>query len=173
MFMSNSLPRTIRPFRLARAEGAVSGRMTLEGMRRLRPSLVSPEGEVVLDLRFYVDGEGHHCIEGRISAALELVCQRCLGGMRFHVDNEIRLEAVVREEDAECFERGYEPLLAPQASVRLASLVEDELILALPPHPRHPQRECGLSPAYRPESLPDGPQEHNDNPFAVLAGRRR
>ncbi|NIR32366.1 MAG: hypothetical protein GWN84_24300 [Gammaproteobacteria bacterium] len=169
--MSTSLPERIRPLRLARRGERVSGRMPVAGMSRLLESLYSDAGEVAVDLRFHRDDEGHHRITGTVQGTLELVCQRCLGPLRFEVDSAVCLEVVERVEDATQPEEGYEPLLVTEEHVSLRRLVEDELILALPPYPRHAQGVCGIAARYRPVS--DAESGGRQRPFDVLAKLKR
>jgi len=57
--------------------------------------------------------------------------------------------------------------------VALRSLVEDELLLAVPAAPMHPPEECPVKLDELnadPEQSPDVAQEVAGNPFAALAG---
>jgi len=54
-------------------------------------------------------------------------------------------------------------------------MVEDELLLVLPPFPLHERQDCPAKEdleAFEPEQTPDEPEAKNreDNPFSVLAG---
>ena len=53
-------------------------------------------------------------------------------------------------------------------------LIEDELILAIPPAPRHPEAECAVKLAdYQREPETEAPKAAKVNPFAVLAELKR
>ncbi len=169
--MSTSLPEHIRPVRLARRGERVSGRTSVAGMSRLLESLYSDTGEVSVDLRFHRDEEGHDRITGTLHGTLELVCQRCLGPLRFDVDSEVRLELASREDEAARPEEDYEGLLVSGERVSLRSVIEDELMLALPAYPRHTEGACRVAAQYRPS--PDAGAAERQRPFGVLARLKR
>jgi uncharacterized protein len=165
--MSGTLPQSIHPYRLAHRGGSLIGQLPLVGMSRLRESLYSDAGEVHVNLRFRCDEQGRHRVDGSVRALLQLTCQRCLGAMGYEVDNEVHLELVARPEDAGRVENGYEPLLVRDDLVAVRSMVEDELLLALPAHPRHAEGQCRVAPEYRPQ--PQAESTERTRPFEVLA----
>jgi uncharacterized protein len=103
-------------------------------------------------------------------AQLALVCQRCLGPLPTRLATErsflfVADEAVAAELDAD----HEDDVLALTRSLDLRSLVEDELLLALPLVPRHDV--C-------PEPLPmaddaDASEPERAHPFAALAALKR
>jgi uncharacterized protein len=108
----------------------------------------------------------------RGGADLSLVCQRCLGPLptRLAAERDFVFaadETIAAELDAD----SEDDVLALTRSLDLRSLVEDELLLALPLVPRH--ELC-------PEPLPmaagdadDAPEAERPNPFAALAALKR
>lgn len=99
-------------------------------------------------------------LQARLSVAL--TCQRCLLPMQLdlEVDRHFRFvvdEAAALAEDDNC----EEDLLSPSPDLTLQSLLEDELLLAMPLIPRHDHCDSPI------ELVADQDLPH---PFAALAG---
>jgi uncharacterized protein len=157
----------VDPWRLAAQGRTLTGRIALDSLPRLAPALADG-GEAEYRLAFHLDGEHRAVVSGHVSAGLVLQCQRCLGPMLVPVDSHFELAFVHGLDEAARLPESYEPALTEDGWVRPAELVEDELLLALPPVPLHDAADCA---AERMEPMPDdGPQA--DNPFAALAALR-
>ena len=143
-------------------------------MPRLTPLLASSEGEAAFTLEFDQDGEQRARIRGHVQAPLSLVCQRCLEQMVLQVDAKFQLSPVAGPREAEMLPAEYDPLMLDEPLLHLLDLVEDELILAIPPAPRHPRAECPatLDGSEEPAAVAED-QALADNPFAMLAKLKR
>jgi uncharacterized protein len=86
------------------------------------------------------------------------------------LDTEFRLGLVRSQEAAERLARGYEPLLVTAEPARVADIVSDEVLLALPFAPVHEAPDVchGLYEDYQPST-----DAQRENPFAVLAGLKQ
>jgi len=98
----------------------------------------------------------------KASLLVEQICQRCLLPMAvtLAVDRHFRFvanEAAALAEDDDC----EEDLLSPTPELTLQTLLEDELLLAMPLIARH---------AVCDKPLPRQPEEQAPHPFAALAG---
>jgi uncharacterized protein len=104
----------------------------------------------------------------RAEAAVGLECQRCLQRMVVPLAVDQRLFFVAGEEAAAALDaESDDDVLALEPALDLKSLVEDELLLALPLVPRH--EVC-------PEPLPVEPETEvpaSAHPFAALAAFKR
>jgi uncharacterized protein len=105
-----------------------------------------------------------------VATRLALVCQRCLGPVDAALSIEkalrfVRGEDVAAELDAD----GDDDVLDSSRNLDLRSLIEDELLLALPLVPRHD--EC--PPAYREHFPAESRADDKPSPFAVLAALKR
>jgi uncharacterized protein len=118
--------------------------------------------QVQVGLKFGVDEKGNLCIDGTLRVRLHLVCQRCLEPMAFLIDSEVHLGIISSMAGDGGLCPGYSPLLLAQEPVSLLSIVEDELMLALPDVPKHRDPECAIASAYLATAHP---REH---PFAEL-----
>ena len=163
-----SLPSKIDPWRLAAESGRLEGSLALAALPRLIAELNRTDGVVSVALVAGIDPRGVRFIGGALQTGVELVCQRCLGRLRLALDVTVSLGLVHSEAEADRLPEEYEPLLVPEGTIRVADLVEDELLLALPQIPRHDDaRDCEANGYRTPDRV-----EH-DQPFATLASLLR
>lgn len=164
--MSEQLPQRVDALRLAESGRRLRGSLALEQLPRLGALLRNPSGCVSLDLEFARDEQGQACVNGGVWGQLQMTCQRCLGSITVAVHTDVSLDIVTSE--AEWMRRGgaREPLIVGQEPTALADLVEDELLLAIPQIPMHPDGLCHAEI----DSAPADGVTSAENPFAVLAG---
>lgn len=164
--MSDQLPDTIKPQSLIDTGGHLSGYTVLADMERLSAMLASNDGVVETRLDFGKDHQGIRFIKGRLKAELLLTCQRCLETVPYPVDLALSLALVGSEDQAAGLPEQYDPLVLDSQSLSLTTLIEDELILALPIVAMHPESECTNRV---PTDEDDGHVADKPNPFAALA----
>lgn len=165
--MSQHFPALADPRRFADLGKHFKGRIPLSSFSRLHALLVDPAGDAEFELKFGREA-GRAVVRGRVQAKLGLECQRCRELMTFAADSELCLAVVEGLEEMELLPEQYDPLLLPAPTVKLAELLEDELLLSLPQVPMHPAGECV------PPSSGDGSDAVAEkNPFAVLAELKR
>ncbi len=160
-------------FRKLAASGAhVGGVIPLDELQRMGLELLDRHGLVTVALDFGIDAEGHRVIKGRVEAELTLQCQRCLAAMRLAVGTEVRLAMVWSESEIASLPQRFDGIVVGEEPGDLFDLVEDELLLALPFAPRHPQGECGAQGSETRETgeqeMTEIDAETRENPFAVL-----
>lgn len=167
---SAASPLLIDVFQAARQGDAIEGALSLSAMQRLRPSLTSDEGEVRYRYVGCKDALGRPAGALTVSATVQLVCDRCSRPVDVQLTNEANYYFVATESELGRIpvdEADEEPLLG---SMRfdLASLIEDDAILALPMSPRHDV--CGPGLVTAPRETDDGEgAETRRHPFADLA----
>ncbi len=162
--MLTQLPLHIDPIQLADRGARLQGELALSLLRRLSENLWSADGTVSLDLLFTRDRSGSRRVDGEIKATLRVQCQRCMGPMDLEVNSVVRLELLTDPGQPSRMPPEYEPFIVPTESTLLPELVEDELILALPISPLHPDQEC-MQPGW----ITNENNVTKPNPFAVLA----
>lgn len=166
------VPDYLDPWRAAEQGRRLEGTIALAELPRVVDLLINPEGGGRFELEFFRDDKRRSCVRGRVTATLELRCQRCLGPLAFQVDATLLLGLVQGFDEAERLPEEYDPLIVEDDRVRPAELVEDELILALPQVPMHAPHEACADGAMRqaPVDAPAGEpgEEEADNPFQVL-----
>jgi len=173
--MLSQLPEQADPRRLCEQGKGFKGSIALRDFPRLAPLLTSDEGEAAFTLEFDQDAERRLRIRGHVTASLVVCCQRCLNDMTLDVDVRFQLSPVSGPQEAEQLPEDYDPLLLEERLLHPADLIEDELILAVPSAPRHPEAQCRVNLAdFKVEQVAVEDEEPaKDNPFAVLANLKR
>ena len=172
--MLSGLPDHVDPYRLCDQARSFEGRLNLADLSRLAEVLVSAEGQA--SYRIVCDRDEHRRarIRGSVDAVMVVTCQRCMGPMNWPVHAEFQLAVVTSEAQAEQLPADYDALLLEGETIQLASLIEDELLLAVPVAPLHPASECSVNPAdWSPPEIEPETDSKRENPFAVLAGLKR
>jgi uncharacterized protein len=155
------LPKVIDSLAFARAGSTVVGVIELADLPRLAGELADDRGRLACRLTGNRDSEENSWLTLEVAGSLTLRCQRCLGNVVVPVSVRSRLLLVPSGQpwpDEELVDDGFDAIAADKEMV-LASLVEDEVLLALPLAPMHDACEA-------PIPLID---EHEPSPFAVLA----
>lgn len=141
----------------------VEERAPLSRFPRLLDQLADQDGVITYAVHFTSDPMGRPCLHVIAQGEVSLICQRTLVPFRFAVAVDARLGVITREEDESQLLAEHEPLLLTSGEDRsLDSIVEDELLLALPAIPVKPGSE-GQGPVWQ-----ESPQTTR-NPFAALA----
>lgn len=159
---------------MVQQQHSFQGRLPLARMKRLATSLAGTDGEAVYQLDFDRDNTGMACLRVRVEAGLPLLCQRTLDVFVQPVSLDQRLGLIADESDEAALPEGFEPLLISDHQLRLADVIEDELILALPLVPLSPgapldynEYEAGAdAPTSATQNEAGGERE---NPFAILS----
>ena len=168
--MSQHLPDHLDPWRFADLAKRAEGSFLLVELPRLCDCLADPQGEVCFNLEFFRDKRNRACLHGAVEAQLILECQRCLETMLFAVNSKVELAFIEGLDEAESLPEELDPYLVNNGQVELRDLIEDELLLALPQVPMHPQGECVSDMGEQPD---EKPVMERESPFAVLAELKR
>lgn len=191
-------PRRLDVARFARQGARLADQMPLETLQRLSEGTCPPDDALASQVTWSAQGALREVLGGapelrlrlQAEATVWLHCQRCLQPMpvALRVDRMLRF-ARNDDEAAELDEASEdEDVLALGRPLDLPTLVEDELIMALPIVPRH--EACPqplLAPAAPAAALPDATagaesdQGQNEadratdrpHPFAVLGALKR
>ncbi len=147
----------------ARNGKELRGEMALSALSRLGDVLANSEGTLTYILRGRHD-DGRDMLNVSLQGVCTLRCQRCLNELKYPVNTDSRL-LLLPADELDAFEED-DDVDAIEADSRLdvVALIEEELLLALPFAPRHPEGEC--APAV-------GDLQQKANPFAVLAGLKK
>jgi uncharacterized protein len=162
--MLKDLPTWIDPKCLAVARENLNGHIAFAQMERLRHSLCDVQGDAHIDWLFATDNKQRPTIFGRVQAQLPMLCQRCLQPMYWAIDKRVALVVLTHEPtENDELPTGYEAITLTSTPVSLKSLIEDELILALPITAAH---QACPSNEYK---LPAEDLTFRNNPFHVLS----
>ena len=167
--MHQQLPKEIDPFRYAQSGLKLAGELQVSKMPRLSGALHHDDGVVSVEMHFDVDETGTPYLRAKFTASLTLICERCMEAMLLPVTAECLLAIVQNEHKIEGLAEQYEPwLIDSNEPVKISSLVEDELILALPLVPRH-DFDCLPAEAWQSGEEEVEVEEKPISPFAVLS----
>lgn len=164
--MSDSIGGTVIDcLEFARSGGVLERSVGMDQLPRLADILVTTQGSLSVRLEGWRDEQGKSWLQVNISGEPELCCQRCLGGVRFPLAISSRLQLMAPGEewpDDDLVDDSADAITAEKA-LPVLSLIEDEVLLALPIAPRHEQCES-------PSASATG---QGTSPFAALAGFRK
>jgi len=169
--MRQQIPKEIDPFRFANNGRQLEGELKLADMARLSESLFDNSGVVKVSMQFDVDQTGTPNLHGRFETTLLLTCERCMQALEFPVTIDTWLGLVRHEKLAESLAEQYEPWVIEDTDlVDPATVVEDELILALPLVPKH-DFDCLPEEAWfaGDKEVEEKPEDKPESPFAVLS----
>ena len=166
--MSDKLPDLIDPIMLAERRAVFNGVIPLAALERLSDYVAESDGVVNVEAVF--DKQGKRAVlAGIIKTQLMLECQSCLQSFQWPVDVAFKLAVVSSLQEIDKLEVDAEPLLFEGEKVSLNSLIEDEILLALPDYPKHGydciSRRSSQDQDYDPKTT----RSEADNPFSVLA----
>lgn len=148
----------------------VSGVLKPLDLKRFRPLLAGDEGAISTEIHFARDEERRYLMRVAIGADVVVTCQRCLEAMPQHLSSESTLAIVWTDEEAAHVPKQLEPLVVTDAPCNLWDVVEEELILALPPYSYHETEACKLKIAAFTDPVSyEETDKDKPNPFNVLA----
>jgi DUF177 domain-containing protein len=168
--LSEPLPSTLDVRKAAVRGVSISGTLKPLDLQRFRPLLAADEGVIRAVLTFSRDEENRYLIHVALEAEVVVTCQRCLEPVSQSLASDNALAVVWTDEQAAHLPRHLEPLIVESEGCSLWELVEDELILALPPFSYHDTEECKkilagyIAPGPEQEEAPAS----KPNPFNVL-----
>lgn len=157
--------RVIDSLKYAREAARLDGPIIPSELPRLADVLFDQEGELVFSLIGGEDQGGKPGLDLRIDGRLNVRCQRCLGALPLEVQVRKWLALIPQGEEwpEEDLETEWTDALPADNAMDVISLVEDEILLALPIAPRH---EACSPPVHR-EGVAAS------SPFASLAQLKR
>ncbi|MCP5203232.1 MAG: DUF177 domain-containing protein [Pseudomonadales bacterium] len=170
--LSEPLPSTLDVRKAATRGVSIQGSLKPLDLPRFRPLLAADEGVIEVVLACSRDEENRYLIHLAITAEIVVRCQRCLEPLAQTLASENTLAVVWTDEQAAHLPRHLEPLVLEEEACRLWEVVEDELILALPPFSYHDTEQCRKILAdysAREEPAEQAVAGDKPNPFNVLA----
>jgi len=167
--MPQKMPIEIDPLRLAQNGLQLTGQIAIKEMPRLLQSLVSNEGMVDVDIVFDVDEINTPFMRGQFATMVAMTCERCMKAVKVDLKVNCLLAMVTNERKIGGLAEQYDPwLIEGNDDVLLSSVIEDELILALPLVPRHDEA-CLAASEWSSADEMVAEAETKVSPFAVLA----
>lgn len=149
------------PIEFARSRKCIEGEIALNRLQRLQESLASTDGKLHFKLSGFVNESAAPGLRCEVQGVLKVLCQRCLEPMdyRLQIDNVLLLvdhgPDAMLEGDPEAPDT-----IDIQRDLLVDTLLEEEILLALPMAPHHAEDVCKGRPAAETGKL---------HPFAALA----
>lgn len=167
--LTDPLPGTLEVRKAATRGATVRGTLKPLELPRFRELLAAGEGIVEAVLAFSRDEEGRYLVQAVTDSKVTVTCQRCLQAMPVQLHTDSTLAVVWTDEQARQLPSWLEPVIVTEEECSLRELVEDELMLAMPPFSYHEQVDCNTVLAdLNAEPDADEPARRS-NPFDVLA----
>lgn len=140
------------------------GKITPDEFVRLKDYLSDSQGELEYTISGTWDKIGKPIIQVTIKGTINLLCQRCLGGLVHVIDLQTAILLVENESELSRLDENVlvDGILAASDMDALA-LIEDEIILNLPISPRHREDECSA------RELTNSNTIGKKHPFTMLA----
>lgn len=137
------------------------GDVPVVALVRLADSVYDCSGELHYTLVGHIDGRQRPGLRLGVAGAISLRCQRCLGNLPYQVNVNTTLLLLGNGGGSDTAEIEDLDAVAADAEMDVWSLVEDEVLLALPIAPRHLEGDCGLGAG--------ADRARAASPFAMLA----
>lgn len=166
--MPSDLSQSINPLRLAKSRERIEGSLQLDSFQRLKGNLLEESGTLEYRLIFEFDESGTCVIESVIDSQLTLECQRCLNPVVIEIHKSSLLGVVKDKDEIDNLAIEYEPLQLDEETISVESLIEDELLLAIPLSALHAENQCSGK-----EALDQINADAKPQPFAVLAALKK
>lgn len=153
---------------------SIRGTIGLQKLERVAACAADASGEATVSLTFRVDDAGRRRIQGRVTARLDLPCQRCLEPVAVDIDEPVDLVLVADEEAARLLDKDFDPWISPDHRIVLADLLDEQLLLGMPLVSLHTSGSCSLGEQYAAQKEVDADEvkstsEQSSSPFAALA----
>lgn len=118
------------------------GQVLLSHLGRLAPLLLDKTGALDVDLAAEKDRAGQQWVKGTIKGQLTLECQRGEHPFDWPCDLKTELRLVFSDAEEKKVLAEAEPYRVEDDRLPLRELVEDEVLLALPMHPKCENPDC-------------------------------
>ena len=158
----------IDSLKFSRERKTQSGILPVAGFDRLRDSLFlsaatqQNDSKASFEVQGGVDTRDNAVLRLQVSVCLPLQCQRCLQALDYDlvIDTVLRLAPESMLEALTSDDPDEPDCIEASAELDVAALIEDEILLALPAYPRHPEGSCKVA---------GGTNTMQDSAFSVLA----
>lgn len=163
-------------------EGVITKEEAKKDLPRLHDYIIKSASDISYYLAFSIDEVKNRVVNGHVEAQVMLQCQRCMENYTSALQCDISIAFVhndfeQKQAENSCYDVFWlekKELFDPRI------LIEDELLLAMPQIPMHPESEigsaCCIQLDYPVEDssneqdniVQDNGQKDDNNPFAVL-----
>lgn len=141
----SNLPQVIEPRRLVNQGVILTGKIDRDLCVRLADAVIEISEPIMADLNFDVADQGRKVVHVSATTTVLIACQRCLEPIALPLAIDTMLGIVWSEDQAKSLPKELEPWVVEEEAGDIATLVEDELLLALPFVTFHPEDQCSVA----------------------------
>jgi len=123
-------------------EAIYEGTLPVARLERLKAAVVDDAVDLHVHLQLRRDANRAPKLEGTVTGQLPLICQRCLRPFLMPLDTIVDLRLVFNEDEENRVLKDAEPWLIEDDQLMFHTVVEEEVLLALPYAPRCEQDDC-------------------------------
>lgn len=165
------LPKRVDAVKLVKVNQRLKAEIDQNNLTRLNEAVIRCLEPISCEVEFLQGAEKQRLMRGSCHTSVVMICQRCLGEVTFPVSGEFNIGLVFNDEQASQLPRYLEPVeLDEKGQMDLWSVMEDEVLLALPMFPMHAENECKTKIAVsESEAETTNSSDERPNPFAALA----
>ena len=131
----------IDAFEFCRTNGHREGVTPVSEMTRLAADCANNSGEITWAIQGGSTPQGYPAMTLSVAGPVQLVCQRCLAPLDYHIDSSTQLVLGRDDEEADQFEEVLDDdsidVIVGSHAADIRELLEDEALLALPQAPKH------------------------------------
>ena len=168
--LTEPLPSTLDVRKAAARGVSISGALKPLDLQRFRALLAGDAGQIQASFAFSRDEEGRSVVRAVIRAEVAVICQRCLRPMPLAFGSDSTLGIVWNDDQARHLPKHLDPLIVTEEACDLWQVVEEELMLALPPYSYHAENDCNEDLVGYTGNVPEaGADAAAPSPFEVLA----
>ena len=141
MKCTKSLER-VNPYIFAKSNRHISVNILLETLTRLNAMYFQQkEAAIGLECRFGYDVTGNCLVSGEFVTHLGLECQRCMNFMEYPVSAKFSLSPIECGDEIN-YDKQNDYVLTKDGYINLIEMIEDEILLLIPDHPKHISNFC-------------------------------
>lgn len=166
------IPKRIDAVKLVKVNQSFNAAIDQNNLTRLNEAVVRCLEPVTCEVEFLQAADKQRLMRGKCHTSVVMNCQRCLGEVTYPIDSEFEIGLVFNDEQASQLPRTLEPVeLDENGQLDLWTVLEDEVLLALPMFPMHAENECQAEviTVSEPEAETTNSSDERPNPFAALA----
>ncbi len=161
------LPKRVDAVKLVNGNQRLNAKIDAQNLPRLQEAVLECTAPVTCEIEFHQDQEKHRLVTGNCNTKVVMTCQRCLEGVEVPVESRFQLGLVLNDEQARQLPKQLEPVeLEEDGYLDLWTVLEDEVLLALPMFPTHHNETCQPK---QPEPKTTNSNIKRPSPFDVLA----
>ena len=147
--MSNKkLPQHIVVRKLAANNTTLAGSLEKDQLPRVSGFIVDTRRAFEVEMRFFLNDESKPALLITLDGTVQMECQRCLQPTDVNIAISSRLVVAHHDEEARHVRGEYDPIVLDDGQLDIYSLVEEEILLALPIVCLHESTDSNCEEAY-------------------------